>query len=151
MQVAGGSGNNIAIGAVATANANTSTVGYPLTSVWRDLPAVFDSLSIPIGTLDPAHHVIGNSGFKPRHRLGRTPLSRYIDCGSAQAMPSADTYDIQLSVLTQAQPADSGTTVSTTVDAVGRPVETAGDYIHCSSKGVLEPLIVKMLTARLRQ
>ncbi len=151
MRVAGAGPGDIALSAAPTVNASSATVAYPLATVWRALPWVFDSLSIPIGTVDPTQHVIGNSALKLRHRLGNTRLSRYIDCGTAQASPSADTYDVQLSVLTQVQPADSGSTVSTTVDAVARPADLRGDYIHCSSNGVLEPLIVKTLSARLRR
>jgi|SRR6185437_749877 hypothetical protein len=151
MRVSGAGPAAIAISADASVNASTATVAFPLASVWRALPWVFDTLSIPIGTVDPAQHVMGNSALKLRRRLGKTPLSRFIDCGTAQASPSADTYDVQLSVLTQAQPSDSGTTVSTTVDAVARPADMRGDFIHCSSNGVLEPLIVKTLTARLRR
>jgi hypothetical protein len=151
MRVAGAGASDIALSAAPTVNANSATVAFPLASVWRALPWVFDSLSIPIGTVDPTQHVIGNSGLKVRRRLGKSPLSRFIDCGTAQASPSADTYDVQLSVLTQAQPSDSGTMLSTTVDAVARPADMRGDYIHCSSNGVLEPLIVKTLTARLRR
>lgn len=151
MRVSGAGPTAIAISADASVNASKATVAFPLASVWRALPWVFDTLSIPIGTVDPAQHVMGNSGLKLRRRLGKTPLSRFIDCGTAQASPSADTYDVQLSVLTQAQPSDSGTTLSTTVDAVARPADMRGDFIHCSSNGVLEPLIVKTLTARLRR
>ena len=151
MRISGGGGADIAIGANVTAAANAGNVTAPLAAVWNALPQVFDSLSIPVATIDPAQHLMGNSGFKVRHRLGKTALSRFIDCGEAQAQPSADTYDVQLSVLTELQPSDSGTTVSTTVDAVGRPVDTSGDYIHCSSKSALEPLIVKALNARLHR
>ena len=151
MRIAGAGPADITLGAAPTVSASTATVAFPLASVWRALPWVYDSLSIPVGTIDPSQHMIGNTSLKLRHRLGQTRLSRYIDCGSAQASPSADTYDVELSILTHLQPSDSGTTVSTTIDAMARPTDIRGDYVHCSSNGVLEPLIVKALNARLHQ
>src|SRR5690349_16319289 len=53
-------------------------VAFPLQQVWRVLPAVFDSLGIPITDVDPAQHVIGSSGFKARNRLKNVPLSKFI-------------------------------------------------------------------------
>lgn len=151
MSIAGAGPADITLGAAPTVSANSATVAYPLASVWRALAWVYDSLSIPVGTIDPSQHLIGNTSLKLRHRLGQTRLSRYIDCGSAQASPSADTYDVQLSILTRLQPSDSGTMVSTTIDAMARPADIRGDYVHCSTNGVLEPLIVKALNAHLHQ
>jgi hypothetical protein len=127
-------------------------VALPIDEVWRVLPAVFDSLAIPVATLEPARRAIGNPGFKAHKQLGRTPLSRYIDCGQAQSFPSADTYDVHLSVLTQVAAGESGvTTVSTLVQASARPMTVSGDYSRCSSKGTLEARIVDAVKARLQR
>jgi hypothetical protein len=126
-------------------------VAFPIDAVWRVLPAVFDSLGIPVTTLEPARRSLGNPGFKAHKQLGRTPLSRYIDCGQAQSFPSADTYDVHLSVLTQLQPTEAGTTtVVTLVQAAARPMTYGGDYARCSSKGSLEARIADAVKARLK-
>jgi hypothetical protein len=122
--------------------AATTSIAAPLDAVWESLPAVFDSLGIQVNTVDPAIKAFGNSGFELSKRLGKTSLSQYIDCGQAQAFPSADTYQIYLVVMLQLRSADPATTtVATSVQASGKPVTVRGDYTRCSSKGVLEKRI----------
>ena len=114
------------------------------------LPSVFDSVAIPITTLDPAHKTIGNSGYKIRQRLGKVTLSRYLDCGNTQIGPNADSYDVFLSVITTVTPeGKSGATLTTAVDAQARPVSFNQAYSHCSSKGGIEMRIADLVTARL--
>ena len=120
--------------------------------VWRMLPIVFDSLGIPIGTLDPAKRTIGNAGFKVRSRLKNTPLSRFIDCGnSTQIGPNADSYEVNLTLLAEVRPGDAGATnLTTAFQAVARPTNFAQAYSQCSSKGVLETRFIEILNARLQ-
>lgn len=115
-------------------------------AVWRTLPAIFDSLTIPVSTLDPARKTIGNDGFKIRQRLGKAPLSRYLDCGNTQIGPNADSYDVMLSVVTTVTPNEaSGATISTIVDARARPITFNQGYSQCSSKGGIELRITDLL------
>ena len=87
--------------------------------------------------------------LKLRRMLGNVPLSRYINCGNAQGPPSADTYEIQASIVTQLRPdGEGGTTVTTTVQTSGRPVMLAGEYAACSSRGVLEQRIIALIKSR---
>jgi hypothetical protein len=126
------------------------TIPAPLDQVWRMLPAAYDSLAIPLTNLDAANHVVGNAGLKVRGRLGNVPLSRYLDCGDSQGAPSAETYEVQLSMFTQVYPGSSGTaTVTTTVQASGRPVAFSGEYVRCTSKGALEARLASSLKAQL--
>jgi hypothetical protein len=119
--------------------------------VWRLLPAVLDSLGIPVNTLDPAKHTIGNSGFNVRGRLKSVPLSRYIDCGNSTGIgPNADTYQVNLEFLVEVQPVDAGSSVRTTLQAMAKPVTFAQDYSACSSKGALESRVADMLSARIK-
>jgi hypothetical protein len=87
------------------------------------------------------------------HRvLGKIPLTRIIDTGSTQGFPSAESYDVQISVLTQAKSGEGGlATLTTTVQAVGRPMAFSGEYVRCSSKGVLETMIADGVKARAKQ
>jgi hypothetical protein len=81
-------------------------------------------------------------------------LVRLIDCGTTQGGPSADSYDIRLSVLTQVSPAEGGgggSTIVTTVDAMGRPVAFSGEYVRCTSTGSLETRIADAIQAQLRK
>jgi hypothetical protein len=125
-------------------------IDYPVNRVWDALPAVFDSLGLPISEHDPANHIIGISGMKAHKQLGKTSLAKYIDCGSAQGYPSAETYDIQLSVRTQVEARDkNATTIGTVVEAVGRPMAFSGEYVRCTTKGALEETIVEAVKRQL--
>ena len=131
---------------------NVHTIPFAPDRVWRALPAVFDSLGIPIGTLEPATRTIGNSGFKLHGRLKSVPLSHYIDCGtSTQIGSNADSYDVNLTLLAEVRPAEAGAAkVTTTIQAMARPANFAQDYSQCSSKGVLETRLIDILKARLQ-
>lgn len=120
-------------------------------AVWRALPTVYSVLSIPIEERNVAARTLGNPALKLRRRLGDVPLSRYLDCGSAQGGPSADTYDVLLSVETRVQAvgADSAM-VTTVVDGRGRPVAFSADYVNCGSRGALEKRFFEVLGVQLR-
>jgi len=130
--------------------ATTATMAYPPDKVWGVLQAVYDSLGVPIGTVDPTRHLIGNTGFKAYQKLGKTSLAKLIDCGKTQGFPSADSYDIYLQITTQVLPKDAGSTVSTLLEAAGRPMAVSGDYIKCSSLGTLEAAILAGVRDRLK-
>ena len=69
-------------------------------TIWRALPAVFDSLEVPVSRIDPVEHVFGNEGVRIRKRIGGEAISRYFDCGTTQIGPNADSYDVMLILLT---------------------------------------------------
>ena len=147
-----GPGRTIELTTSPAVAARVEAVGYPLHQVWRVLPAAYDSLAIPVSSIDTANHIIGTSGIKLRRRLGNVPLTRYLDCGDSQGAPSAETYEIHLSIVTRVQPGASGTTrVATTIEASGKPVTLSGEYVRCSSTGALESHLVTMLKAQLQR
>ena len=131
--------------------ASTATVAFPPDKVWDVLATVYDSLGIPIGTVDPTRRLIGNTGFKAYQKLGKTSLAKLIDCGRTQGFPSADSYDIYLQITTQVQPKDNGSVLSTLIEAAGRPMAVSGDYIKCTSLGTLEAAISAGVRDRLKQ
>jgi hypothetical protein len=133
-----------------TVTLGMGTVTAPIDRVWALLPAVYESVGVPIGRLDPVKHVVGNEGFKLRRELHSVPLTRYLDCGRTQGGPSAETYEVFLTVLTEVQTAEpEGTTVATIVQALAKPVTYSGEYVRCSSTGKLEARILDGLKARL--
>lgn len=146
-------GANVSSGMKVVSDAPTASItdiAQPIGSVWNALGVVYDSLGIPIATRDNATHVLGNPALKLRHRLGSTRLARFIDCGSTQGGPSADLYEIVLSVVSALQPSATGTTLATQVSAQGRPVAFSGEYVRCSSTGALEQLVANQVKLRAR-
>jgi hypothetical protein len=140
----------IAMGVVATpASARSSSFFSTPEAVWDALPAAYESLGVPISAADPATRTLGNTGFNARRRLGSVPLVRYLDCGTTQGGPSAETYDIRIVISSVVRPGEAATTLSTTVEAMGKPVAFSGEYIRCSSTGQLETRIADAVMARL--
>ncbi|MBL0169178.1 MAG: hypothetical protein IPP90_00405 [Gemmatimonadaceae bacterium] len=134
----------------ATSTADVTHLPNTVDAVWRILPSVFDSVGIPVTTIDQARKSIGNAGYKTRARLGKAPLSRYLDCGNTQIGPNADSYDVFMSVITTVSPEGaSGAMLTTIVDAQSRPVTYNQAYSRCSSKGGIEIRIADLVKARL--
>lgn len=142
----GGTTTNI----VASTTASVTSVDAPIDRVWRLLPAAYDSLKIPLTTLDASKHLIGNEGMKAHVKLGTVYLSNYIDCGQAQIGPSADSYDVFMTVTTLVRSkSPTSTEISTTVDAAAKPMQFAGDYARCNTKGTIENTISAIVSAKL--
>lgn len=150
----GGSGGVGSTSITMTRNAVTSA--HLLTSapdrVWAALRSAFDSVGVPPATMDGATRTIGNTTFKAHGRLKGVPLSRYIDCGtSTQIGPNADSYDVILSLVAQAQAAQAGTTsLNISLEAAGKPTTFAQDYTRCPSTGALETRLVETVQRLLR-
>jgi hypothetical protein len=148
VRVVGESGMNIRM--AGPDGATTGNVPFSPDRVWTVLPAVYDSLGIPIATVDSKRFLIGNTGFKAHQKLGKIALSKLIDCGRTQGFPSADSYEIHLQITTQVQPKEQGSTLSTLVEAAGRPASLSGDYVKCSTNGALEAAIIAGVRDRLK-
>ena len=146
----GGQQTGLRLSSTTVARADTLWLG--IDRVWKALPAVYAVLEVPIASFDAEANVIGNSSVKLYRRLGKTPLTRYLDCGSTQIGPNADSYEVFLSVLTKLsrpQADTSNTAVVTTVEATARPIQFRGDPVRCSSKGALEARVIEVLKVQL--
>lgn len=145
VQVVSQVGTASSIGTTAATRPRVVTLDLPIDNVWRALPVAYAALGIDIAHNDPTKRVIGNPGFRARRRLADVPISRLLDCGTTQGNPSADTYEVHFSVLTELQQDDRGRTVAvTTLDAVARPVNFPGDPVRCVSRGELETRIMNL-------
>jgi hypothetical protein len=128
----------------------SKAVPYSRDAVWAIMPTIYDSLGIPIETIDSKDYIIGNKGFKTRQRLGKTPLSRLIDCGQTQVGPNADSYDVYMTVLTALSPGTNGSTVLTTsFQAQAKPVIVSQAYQACTDRGELTSRIIEAVRTKL--
>jgi hypothetical protein len=134
-----------------TTEADVVSVPYDADAVFRILPSLYDSLGVQVNTVDPAKKTVGNAGYKIRNRLGKIPLSMYLDCGgSTQIGPNADSYDVYLSVLTTVTSAGAGASkIGTLVEAQARPATYNQAYSPCNSKGLFEQKLAQLITKRL--
>ena len=119
--------------------------------IWNALPAVYDSLGLPITDRNVQARTIGTSSLKLRRRLRSVPLSRYLDCGNTQGSPSADSYDVLLTVTTRLAPSGDSTAVITRVEALARPTFVSGEYVNCGSTRALEKRFFDILTAEVNR
>jgi hypothetical protein len=127
---------------------STTTVAFPVDSVFKALPAIYASLGVRLTVLDPKQHTLGNEAMKVRRQLGTVALRTYIDCGSSQGMPSADTYDVVLSVVTHVRATEpTGSEIATTVNASAKPMLFAQEWAKCGTTGALENRISEMVKA----
>jgi len=132
--------------------AQVARVPFSPESVWRVLPEVYEALALPVTQQDATSQTIGNQGVRLRRQLGGERLSRYLDCGRTQGVPSADTYEVFLTVTTRLQPGDAGTsTLQTNVNASARSVTFSSGVVECSSTRVLEERLVELVAARLQR
>jgi hypothetical protein len=127
-------------------------VGFPVVRVWEVLKTAFDSLAIPVSSVDPATHTMGSSSLRVRRRLGDVSVSKYINCGNTQTANAADGYEIVLAVTTQVQVANDGLSqLVTSVDAQGRPITLSSEYARCTSTGLIETRLAQLVTAQLNR
>jgi len=134
-----------------TVVAQTTKVPFSQESVWRVLPEVYESLALPVTQRDASSQTLGNQGLRLRRQLAGVRLSRYIDCGRTQGVPSAETYDVFLTVNTRVQPGEQGTaTLQTNVQATARSVSFSSGMVECSSTRALEERIVELVTEKLQ-
>ena len=127
----------------------SKTIAAPIEQVWHYVPGAYDSLTIPLTTLRPTTHVVGNEGFKVTQRLGKERLSKFFDCGATQGGGmNADTFEMYVVLITQLE-ADgpSRTKIITTVQASGRPMQNMQDFSQCQSTGLIERRITDIITA----
>lgn len=118
--------------------------------VWSVLPGVFQDLGIPLTVKDDTRKVIGNEGWRTRRSVGRVPMQRYLDCGRSGTIENAETYQINMTIVTtvQANPG-GGSVVGTIISAVGRnPVTSSTQDVRCGSTGDLEIRIRDMVQQR---
>ena len=148
--VEGGGAAPISLTMMSDAQTTVGTVASPIAPVWRAVTVVYDSLGIPRTTYVSSTHLLGVRSWRLVRQLGGVPLSRYLDCGNAQSAPSADTYEVHLTVYSQLQSGNDGTMVATSVAATARPLALAGDGVKCSSKGILESRIMEGVRAQLK-
>jgi hypothetical protein len=125
---------------------NSVTLSHPAEDVWRVLPAVFETLGLPVTERNSTTRVIGNPGHKVRRQMAGVRLGQYVDCGRMQGTPSADTYELTLAVITRVVPAENRTSVlQTTVQATGQPLNFASSSVNCWTTRRLEARIAELV------
>lgn len=110
---------------------------------WAALPAAYASVELSINARDSSAHVVGDS-MTVRGMLGALPVSAFVDCGAPPSGRNADSVSVSLFVTSRLEGGEaSGSTVTNTVQAVGRPA--GASVIGCRSRGVIERRLLEAL------
>jgi hypothetical protein len=110
----------------------------PASRVWAAVPSAYNALPIPIQAIDSLRRYI--QGAAPAYRqFLRTPVSRFVDCGTTLVGPSADTYHLQIAIETRVDSLGPSTSsLSTHITATG---SGSGGTARCATTGSLEKLV----------
>ena len=129
------------------------SVEFPVDRVWSAMKTAYDSVGVPVTSMDQASHTIGNNSMRVRRRLGDVAMSKYVNCGNVQGVQSADAYEVVGSVVTRLEAPDgpSRTRLTTLVDFQGRPMTIAAEFTRCTTTGQLEKRIAELVTAQLKR
>jgi hypothetical protein len=148
VRINGAGGGNLKL--TSNTYSHVTKIASPIARVWLAMPGAFESLSIPISNVDTVQHVIANDGLKLRRQLGKSPLSRFIDCGNTQIGENADSYDVHLTISVKLTPDEGGTTrLETMFESMAKPVSFSREYARCSTRGVLEQRLAEAVKAQL--
>lgn len=110
--------------------------------VWEVLAAVYTDLGLEINFREPESNRLGSCYQRLRSRLGKEPLSTFVDCGETRGAPNADRYELELTVITTVRPgSDGGASLFTFVLGVGRDGANSTNRRWCYSRGALEERI----------
>ena len=142
--------NSIGTGLTTMIAASTVRIGVPADQVFAVLPGVYEKLGIPVTTMVNKDRMLGNLDLRARARLAKTPLRRLFDCGGTTGEPNADSFQLTITVSSEVKDNGDGSSIlSTLLQATGRPVQFAGNDVHCSTTGELERQIEQQVTFKL--
>ena len=117
-------------------------------AVFGVLGGVYEDLGIAVGTIDAPNRTTGNTQIRARGRLGRVPVSTYLDCGNTGLQgAAANAFPVRMSVLSTVSAEGDGSRLRTVVEGVYTSAESSG-AVACSSTGELEATIARAVLAR---
>jgi len=122
--------------------AQRSTAPVPIAEAWPRLTKAYSDLGIPLTTVNPTDHIVGNEGMRRTHTMANDRISAFLDCGTGGGGANADMYAINMSVVSRLAPLADGTTeVATLLQATATPMSFGTPPIVCATTGALEARI----------
>lgn len=121
----------------------------PVDTVWRAIPAVFQSLRFP-GAPSVYHqeYVYLTPPLKIEDKLYEGESnSQYLNCGyTPVGVPAADNYQVVFAILARLIPQGSGSTeVDIIVDGEASNLAERSPSVHCTGTGRLEETLFRRL------
>lgn len=149
----------VGIGATTNIETRSSSISLATTvpvapdSAYALLKAAYAKLEIPIAQLDASQRSVGNDVLKVRRHLGGITMQNIVDCGAKLGISNAETWDIEMNILSFVAPdGKGGSKVATRIQALGHdPTVSDRNLSPCTTRGDLEAKIgntVKLLLVR---
>jgi hypothetical protein len=133
--------------------ASKREVKGPRDKVLAAITATFAEYDLPAEGIDPTISRVPNRRVMRRGKLGKQPISRYLDCGRGFAGNHADVYRIVVSSAAWPEP-DTGDVATIKVAIIGAGQDPAGaskGFVQCHTRGFFEPEFARKVQARVVQ
>jgi hypothetical protein len=141
-----------AVPAVTQVRADSVTIDAPLDRAWTALVAVYEELDLPMAVHDQSVSQLGTGNYRVRrNRIGKDPLSRYLDCGDGLTGEYANVYDVRLELLTTLRRVETDRTVLLVhVQASAKPRTASGHALPCTPNSRLAQRLGELVAEQLR-
>jgi len=116
-------------------------------SVFSLLHAVYGELGVEVKLLNRETGEIGNRAFTKYYRLGGVELHKYVGCGTTMTGPGADSYRVQMSLVSYVARDGTGSTVQTQLSARADDPGSSKGWLSCLSTGALEERVNRTVAA----
>lgn len=130
-----------------------TTIPFSKGKVFAAAALVLNNMGIETDVADSVGGMIGSIGLVKSRRLGRTPLSVYLSCGSSMTGLRADYYRITMPLLLLLDPlgADSTRVRIALVASAQDPTGTSNQAVLCGSTGALESQLRTAIEKQIRE
>ena len=114
--------------------------------LWPQLKAAFSALGLPVTASAGADHALSAQNAEFNGTFDKAPMSRVVNCGlTSMGAQRANAYRVWLTVASQLQAADTGSTLRTTVVATAQDPSSSTASVQCGSTGMLEEELAKRM------
>jgi len=127
-------------------------VPYPPDAVLRALPLAYADLELPVGPTGREPMEFSTPQLRVQGQLFGRRNAEFIECGPAGPGGSLEEQgEVLLAMLTRLEAAEgNATAVITQMDVYARRRDVASNPVACTSRGVVEEVVVAALLRRLR-
>ena len=126
-----------------------SEVPLGINEAWRRLNAAYASLGFALSVQDEKTHIVGNTSFRARRKVGDVQLRNALECGGDTSAPNAESYDITMGIRSQlVSLSPEKVQLETFVDGIGKnPLTNSTATVKCITQGVFEKKIADMVNS----
>ncbi|MCC6317553.1 MAG: hypothetical protein IT361_07670 [Gemmatimonadaceae bacterium] len=117
-------------------------------AILKAIDSAYAFFQLPVEAIDPAVGRLPNRRVTLSRRMGKTPLSRFLDCGRGFSGNYADMYRVTISTAAWLSP-PRGDTTEVNIAIIGGALDPAGTgdgYVLCTSRGYFEADFARKVT-----